>query len=274
MSQQPIIYILDLDGTIIGDISPQVMVYDIFQEIKTADPKVSINLRDLHYNLKAGIIRPSFLDFVNHIKRFQPNAEFYIYTASQPKWADFIVKNIERALKIKFNRPIFTRKDCISINGEISKSLYKIKSKLKASLKRKYPNTDLNQLLTVDNILIVDNNRVFPNSFDNKRLVHCSTYMYRVPENIPAIFGPHIFNKHSHAFYTVFSRYQYHIPVTTSYLKFQRIFYQSYMKELDRLDRPHDKFWETLKDVIIKKGINSFSENSVKFINSRLHSSS
>lgn len=268
MINQPLVYIIDLDGTIIGDITPQLLIYDIYNEIKMVDAKMPINVKTIQQNLRAGIIRPHFVEFYHQIRKFQPNAELFIYTASQPKWAEFIIKNIEQAAKIKFNRPILTRKDCVMVNDDISKSLYKIKNKLKGVLRKKYPSTDINNLLTVDNILIIDNNQVFPNSFDKKRLVQCPTYSFKIPENIPALFSLEVFKKHSRLFYNVFHRYNIMLPYTSNYYRFQKYFYQHYVKELDKLEQPHDKFWEMFREVIIRKNIQSFSENNVRFINS------
>lgn len=269
---KPVIYILDIDGTIIGDITYQVMVYDIINSIKTINPKFTHNIKDFPNTLREGIVRPYFSDFIKQVSQHQPNAEFFIYTASQAKWAEFLVKQIEKTYSIKFNRPIFTRKDCMYINGELQKSTHKIMSKIKGTLRKKYPNVPINELISSNNILIVDNNRVFPSTYDNQRLIQCPTYTFKIPENLPATFSKSIFESYYKQFYEVFDRYNISIPATSNYLRFQRFFYQHYVSELIRYQKPVDKFWFYLKEIIIRKNMHSFDEQNIKYMNHKIHS--
>lgn len=269
---KPIIYILDIDGTIIGDITHQVMVYDIINSIKASNPKFNHNIKDFQQTLRDGMIRPYFSDFIKQISYHQPNAEFFIYTASQTKWAEFLVKNIEKALSIKINRPLFTRKDCMYINGELQKSTHKIINKIKGTLRKKYNNIPINEMISSNNIIIVDNNRVFPGAFDNQRLIQCPTYSFKIPENLPATFSKSLFESNYKHFYEIFQRYNINIPITSNYMRFQRFFYQYYVNELAKYAQPTDKFWHYLKEIIIRKNITSFDDQSIKYINNKIQS--
>jgi hypothetical protein len=59
LAEKPLIFVIDIDGTIIGDIRPQVMLYEINMAIKKKDKKQNIfNTKDFQNKLKSGIIRP------------------------------------------------------------------------------------------------------------------------------------------------------------------------------------------------------------------------
>jgi hypothetical protein len=259
----PYIFIFDIDGTLIGDITPQVMIYDIVEEIRKHNSKEKIKIDDIHYKLKNGILRPHFINFINDIKKHYYPAEFFIYTASQKKWAEQLIKYIEGAIDIKFNRPIFTRNDCMYINGELKKSISRIKGKIQNSLKKKYETVNLN-----DRILMIDNSRVF--QVNDTNIVYCPTYKFKYPENIPNIISRNIYEKYFKVIYENISKYSLTIPFTSSYLKFQKYYYQNYIREIFNMNKSDDKFWLILKEILISKNIRTFDENSIKYINNKL----
>jgi hypothetical protein len=262
----PYIFIFDIDGTLIGDITPQVMIYDILQDIRKHNTKDKLKVEDIHYKLKNGILRPHFKNFVDEIKKHYSPVEFFIYTASQKKWADQLIKNIEKALDIKFNRPIFSRNDCMYINGEIRKSISRIKGKIYNSLKKKYENLQIGNL--TDKIMMIDNSHVFQPNDTN--IVFCPTYTFKYPENIPNIITRNIYEKYFKVIYENINKYRLSIPFTSSYLKFQKYYYQTYIRELFNMSKTEDKFWLILKDILINKNIKSFDENTIKYINNKL----
>ncbi len=109
-----ITFILDLDGTIIGDCIYQCELYKIALILAKIGIKIKIlELLKDYYTEKSKLIRPDFNHFYNTMKQYFPSCQFFIYTASEKKWAELEIKLIEKALGIKFNRPILTTNECI-----------------------------------------------------------------------------------------------------------------------------------------------------------------
>jgi histidinol phosphatase-like enzyme len=266
---KPYIFIFDIDGTLIGDITPQVMMYDIVQEIKKTTGKntVKFDNNDLLEKLRSGIVRPHFTQFITMITEFYQDVEFYIYTASKKEWAEYIIKNIEKAYKIKFNRPIFTRNDCTNNGSEYKKNLTSIKTRIVKSLKKKYPTLTMNDL--TNRTLMIDNNNVFhPN--DQGNLVICPSYSYRYPENIPGQIKCQLFEKNHRSICSVINRYIINLPLTSNFLKFQKHFYQNYVDEISKTTSNNykdDTFWLQLGELLIKKNIKTLDYKTVKYIN-------
>jgi hypothetical protein len=93
------VFIIDLDGTIIGDCIYQTDIYKIGLILRKLGFKIKINdILEDHYNEKTKLIRPYFLNFITTIKKTIPNSYFYIYTASEKKWAEKEIKIIEKIL--------------------------------------------------------------------------------------------------------------------------------------------------------------------------------
>ena len=181
----PYIFILDLDGTIIGDCSYQCDLYNLqcilkkniksFNKITASSfnkNKIECEKNLNHsYNKESLLIRPHFTKFIYAIKKYYPNSFVFIYTASDKMWANKEIAIIENQNNIKFNRPIFTRDNCIvDKNGMIKKSVKKIMPILLKTMKIK-KGYDISKKL-----LIIDNNPTFVDFKDNFLL--CPTYNY------------------------------------------------------------------------------------------------
>ena len=153
------VFLLDLDGTIIGDISPQVMLWELCRICNSKlDNKVIQNVLRT-----SNIIRPGFKNLITYLQSV--DCSVYVYTASEKTWANYIIGQIEKVLNIKFARPIFTRSDCNLKNKEYRKSTSFISKKLKKSLGN------------VGSVTIIDNNNVWIG--DQQNLVICPTYNRR-----------------------------------------------------------------------------------------------
>ena len=165
----PYVFILDLDGTIIGDCSYQCDLYnlqDILKKnIKNFNKSTSISFNknkidcekklNESYSSESLLIRPHFTKFMYAIKKFYPNSFIFVYTASEKKWANIEVKMIEKNLDIEFDKPIFTRDDCIiDSKKEYKKVINKIIQKIKKNIK-----DDIEDIK--NNLLIIDNNDTF-----------------------------------------------------------------------------------------------------------------
>lgn len=167
---EPFIFILDLDGTIIGDCSYQVMLYNIEElckknKMKSKNENILLNC----YKPTSKLMRPFFKYFIGMIKKHYPDSLFFIYTASDKTWASKEISMIEKTHNIKFNRPIFSRDDCIIDSfGNYRKSVKKILPKI-VRYNKKY---DIKQ----EKILVIDNNETFID-YQSSFLL-CPTYNY------------------------------------------------------------------------------------------------
>jgi hypothetical protein len=267
MIEKPLVFVIDIDGCLLGDITPQLMLYEIINELKKHHIKISMNLKDFQYKLKHGIVRPYFQKFIKSIKNHIPNSEFYIYTASQKQWAEFLIKNIEKALTIKFNRPIFTRDNCIIINNEFKKSLKGITPIIQKSLKKKYG------IVSLENrIVMIDNNNVLGKSEQNS-LVICPSYKYYKLENLPLFIKPNIYNQHYDIINTILKKYvSIKIDNITNYENFEKAFYTYYISQINPTNNKEleDKYWYNLTKLIIIKNIKYLGHKSVEYIKKKM----
>jgi hypothetical protein len=176
-SKFPLVLLIDLDGTIQGDIFPQLREYNL---LKALNLKISSE-HHLHKDYEKGLLRPYFKEFIQLIKKLYTNkVELFIYTASEKKWANFVVPIIESIIGFKFNRPFFTRNDChIGPNNETTKSIKQVRKHVIQSLKHKYKDNNVN---LEDRIYLIDNNYVL--NGDPGHLIKCPTYEKAVFINV------------------------------------------------------------------------------------------
>jgi hypothetical protein len=142
--------------------------------------------------LRYGIIRPYVEAFCKYA--VSQGIELFIYTASEPQWAAFLVPCIEQALGVRFNRPILTRAHCTQIltpSGapQFKKSLAAVLPILHARLRRSrggrrganaqaHANAHAHAELR-RNIIMVDNTPgIMLSREDGARVVTCPTYDY------------------------------------------------------------------------------------------------
>lgn len=269
ITTSPLIILLDIDGTLIGDITPQVVMYEIIKSIRKRS-KLPYNIKQLHDKLRSGIIRPYFKEFFNELKEY--GVEIFIYTASEKTWAEYIVKHIEIATGVKFNRPLFTRNDCEVINGEYKKSISKVRPMITRSLTKKYGKIDPSKFNNM--IMPIDNNPVYYGE-EAKNLLLCDTYNFNIPENIPAVINKELFEIHGSLVMSILSGYYPKLKFTKNFMKFERQFYYKYVDDLNnsikQRDSSHsDNLFKTIKNFIIYKKISSFNEGIVKYLNSKI----
>jgi hypothetical protein len=231
---QPVVILLDIDGTLLGKVGSILCEYDLHRTLgigraiseKSSKSKsksksktstsskgsfVGKAVRDtIVSRLRYGIIRPHVLEFCRGAQAI-PGVELYVYTASDPTWAAFVVPCVEEALGIRFNRPIFTRTHCIHVRSSknpntllIRKSVDRILPLIIRSLKKtgKYGDlvTHASALASVrtsrrsestrvakmemdlfsDRVILVDNTPdIMAYAKDADRLVVCPTYSYQ-----------------------------------------------------------------------------------------------
>jgi len=160
---------IDIDGTIIGDIIPQIAEWEIIKQFEKS--RMFQFKKNLDVQLRNGLIRPYFGEFLESLK-VNRDCQFYIYTASEASWAHFIINAIEKCIGIKFNRPIFTRNHCFLNKGQ--KSLHYV-AKI-AYEKNKNGTKSLSEFISKS--ILIDNNNVLSKQEESK-LVICPTYNHK-----------------------------------------------------------------------------------------------
>lgn len=177
---EPFIILLDLDHTIQGDIQPQLYEQSLIEHINThiSTKKIHQNKSLLYGDYFKGLLRPNFKRFILRMRDRFPNVEFFVYTASEDKWANYIVKIIEGVIGTRFNKRVFSRSDCVKSdnNGKLMKSINKLKPELLRILKRKYK---LKNNFDFKYTYLIDNNYVL---YDEEKhmLIKCPDYTTKI----------------------------------------------------------------------------------------------
>jgi hypothetical protein len=177
----PYIFVIDIDGTMIGNCSYQTQQYSLLTMLRKMGYRApSVATCSRAYSPDQSLVRPGLAKFMNAMKRFYPDVHFFVYTASQRDWAYQEILWIEKQHGIKFDRPLFTRPDCITDGaGSQRKSLQKVLPRIMRTLgkRRGQPFTRQEQSYITDNqLLIIDNNAVFLDRSD--RLLLCPDYKF------------------------------------------------------------------------------------------------
>ena len=185
----PYIFIFDIDNCIIGDVEYPIYEYNLMQLIKNNCNRKDVLKKCKKYidfvkTLKEGLLRPYFIQFIKYIKKIYKTTEIYVYTNSSYNWTNNgLVYNIEKAAKIKFNKPYFSRDYS---HFDMSKSLTNVLNIIFKKLQTKYPllyykkfryEVFNNRLIFIDNIK--DNLSDFP----DKQLT-CPEYNYNKKYNV------------------------------------------------------------------------------------------
>lgn len=262
MDLQPLVFIIDVDGTLIGDVSPQLCVYDLKQDRLP----LKYSTKELSLKFDQGLLRPYFDAFYKNVKNRLPNAEFFVYTASEDRWGNFIVGAIEKHLGIRFNRPIFTRKHCFAVDRDFRKSFKHIEPAIHRALKKKYGKN----LSLANRVVLIDNREVYAPE-DQKKLLLCPSYDCEYHENLPALLSEEAFQKHRPSFEAKLRKYYPSLPAMRSYVDFQCAFYEIYLQCLKRqCSQRIDKFWFFLYRLMEFKNLKIFTPRAIEYMNRKL----
>jgi hypothetical protein len=263
------VFLIDLDGTIIGDISQQIMSYELWKGLKISSAKYSFDLMEFREKLRNGIIRPGFETFIKTMKQHFGNVEFFVYTASEKSWADFVIKQIEHVTDIRFNRPIFSREHCVQQDREYKKSVSFVKKQISRCISKKF---NQQAPVSIKSLLIIDNNNVY-GSHDQKYILLCPSYNFRVPENIICNIKQKCYEEHYQKIHSIVRKYV-STPMTPTkdYMLFQKEFYSYYVYFINAIAKSNvkyskDTFWWVLKDIILTENIQSFNEKNIRMLN-------
>lgn len=257
----PFVFIIDLDGTIIGDCIFQCEIYKIHLILAKLGIKIKINeILEMAYTEKSKLIRPFFSHFIKTISNKYPDTHFYIYTASEKKWGIKEIETIEKNIDFKFNRPIFTRTECAIIQTPRKMEYRKSIDSIKKRIKVKDPE-----------FIIIDDKEVYVDNSD--RLIKCECYNYKLFCNywdyIPI---NKIKNKIVLDYLTSLidsKRLSPSISLVTmkNKLEYYKWLYEK-CSEILKYNRKYknDDFWLRLTSTFIDNQITNLNENSIRFI--------
>lgn len=239
----PHIFILDLDNTIIGDIKPQVILWEIAKASSRSNPIKFDQKAFQEKLLKGRIVRPGFSDFIRYVQ--SQGHLVYVYTASEKSWATFVISQIEKALHIKFEKPIFTRKNCQYVSGAFRKNTQVLAPAINRSLKSKGIRTPLQSL----KMTIIDNLNTY-HALDQNNLVVCPSYDFKYPENIGANISYDQFRDNMRVINSTMEKYVQNYQITNDYWLFQKrstVNFLLYIADMNRGESPDkDGFFSTL----------------------------
>lgn len=259
---EPLIMLIDLDGTLQGNISPQLVEYDLINRINSIITSKSSNikysLKNIYSDFTTGLLRPFVQEALVSMKRTHPNIEFYIYTASSDEWAHFILNQITKLFfgkKNIINKPFFTRKHLTEYG---IKSIAKVRPIIVHNLRKKYPNAKFNQIYLIDNNFVLSPTEM-------NRLIYCPTYDFKVVINPLRLLTEDVKNK----FYNSISEYLLKEPSKNT-IELYKKFYKNAFKELELAEKNNkkyinDNYWQSFALIVNKNKINS-PENISKMI--------
>lgn len=259
------VFIIDLDGTIIGDCVYQCELYKIHLILRKLGVKVKINeVLESSYKEKTKLLRPYFSYFIQKIRKHFPDTHFYIYTASEKKWGSKEIEIIEKNINFKFNRPLFTRMECMTVQSgskvEYRKSIEMIKRKIK---------------IKDPEIIVIDDKDVYIDN--NNRLINCDCYNYKYFCNywdyIPL---SKIKNKVFLNYLTTLIDSKRLNPSYSQVTMKNKIEYYRWLydkcTELNKNNREYkdDDFWLKLTNIIINNNITIMNDSAIRFIKNQL----
>ena len=268
---KPFVFLFDIDGTIIGEILPQVCEWEIINLFDKS--KLTQFKKNLCSQLKTGLIRSGFTTYLDFLKLKHPTAEFFIYTASDGIWAQFLVPCIESVIGIQFHRPLFTRKHC-NFNAPLTKGTHQHHQKsisgilpiLLKKLKVQYP--DVTEKHIMNNICLIDNNHVLSQP-ESRKLIMCPSYYYIDVYDIIRLIPEEILMSQYGDISIILKKYGFFPKTDTrniSFLVFKKMYFEyvaSWIKEKLKQSSQIDNFWPKLGNVMHKLDDYERLDNSV-----------
>lgn len=284
MSKYPFIIILDIDHTIIGTVNQLCKEREVLEYIYNLCKKNGLekcirqNNVDMQKELKDGLLRPYINEFINFCNNKFKNVEVFFYTNSSYNYTNtFLATNVKKALKVKVNKPFFTRENSMNINGVTKKSLVNIFPFIIKSLVKKYPimknEKNIDYIINTRFVFIDD---IKENTFEyvNRQII-CPKYEYRyyndIPEKLISKYKmkPEIFNNKQ----TLDYLHNMNIPI---YNKHGNIHQQNkdfielwkkQQKKYSEVSKVKDEYFKDLIKEFSKKSVSNYSlsnENIIK----------
>ena len=276
----PYIFIFDIDNCIIGNVDYPIIECNLLEIIKmscdskniTKKCKKNINFVN---ELKKGLLRPYFVNFIKFIKKKYKNVELYVYTNSSYNWTHGgLVENIEKASGVKFNKPYFTRENS---NFDLSKSLTNVYKIIVKNLVKKYRslnNKNMIKELFKNKVVFIDNIKDNLNDYPEKQIT-CPSYDFNYPYDIlkkvkkKYIFKNEIFKeKNIDKFIeTNIKSPKFYKKQTNKITNLEKAKW-NYFKKKDKSLNKKDLFYKKLKEILKKNKIDKFTNENIELINS------
>jgi len=280
----PYIFIFDIDNCIIGDIRYPIQESQLLDLIKMICKKKNItNICKKKLNfvnvLKKGLLRPYFVNFVKFIKKKYKNVEIYVYTNSTYGWTHGgLVENIEKASKIKFNKPYFTRENSYQM-GNYPKSLSNVFKIIISRLQNKYKILkNKKEILNVfnNNVVFIDNVKDNLKDYPGKQIV-CPNYEFNKPYDIikkimknnkikSSVMNDEVIKEYIKT--NLRSPFKFKDTTINEY-KIQKIRWTYYSKIEN--NNKKDYFYKNLIKIIKNNKINNFSFKNIELINNKIN---
>lgn len=272
MSKYPFIIILDIDQTIIGTVNQLCKEREVLEYIYNLCKKrrlekcIRQNNVDMQKELNDGLLRPYINEFIQYCNSKFKNVEIFFYTNSSYNYTNtFLATNVEKALKVKVNKPYFTRENSMIINGKYKKSLVNIFPFIIKSLVKKYPimkNEKIIDYIIHNRFVFIDDIKENTFEYENRQII-CPRYDFRYYNDIPEKLlnkykmNPEIFNSRDILEYL----HNMNIPI---YNKRGNI-HQQNKEYIDLWKEQQRKYSEVskVKDEFFKDLIKEFSKKSV-----------
>lgn len=128
----PVIFVFDLDETIIGESKTLTRQEDIHTFVRSS---VKIGKLPPEYksipsykighatDIPSGFIRPGFAELIGKIKEYFPTAKLYIYSLGTKAYVQNIIEYVERVSGARFERPLLAREQSVMSDHGKKKSL-------------------------------------------------------------------------------------------------------------------------------------------------------
>lgn len=281
----PLVLFLDLDGTIIGDVMHMVAEKEVVASF-CQGPAAMKEMKASHISrMRYGVVRPRFDSFLRKVEDFNKSSsghsiEIFIYTASEHAWAIYVVGIIEAAVGFRFNKPVFTRKNCHAVgDGTYHKSLTPLLPSVVTSLRRK------GYGLTVagldGRVALVDNNpSVIRSPTDRARLITCPSYNFILAYDVIRLIDVDVVQAKYEQIAKVLAAFGMYPAVgekdsgaPRSVRHFLRVYYASMVTRLRKTTRSEngaeirDRFWVRLRSALLSPTlVSSFDVQQVKSI--------
>lgn len=281
----PYIFIFDIDNCIIGNINYPITESILLDLIKmTCTQKKISNKCSKKVNfvnvLKKGLLRPYFINFVKFIKKKYKNVELYVYTNSSYNWTyGGLVENIEKASKIKFNKPYFTRENSYQLNDNFPKSLSNVFKIIISRLQNKYKILkNKKEVLKIfnNNVVFIDDIQNNLKDYPGKQIV-CPKYEFNKPYDIIKKIKKEnkikneIINDNNVKEYitqNIKSPVKFKDTTINEY-KIQKFKWAYYSKKEN--NEKKDYFYKNLIKIIKNKKIKNFSFKNIRLINNEIN---
>lgn len=245
-----LIICLDLDHTMIGDIKCQVCEWELIQKFEPS--KMRLFRENLKTQLQQSIlIRPGLKHFLVTLTAGQ--TEFFVYTASDKRWAQFFVPILEDVLGIRFNRPILTRAHCIHVppNNALQKSLVHVETPITSVLRKKYKHGNggvpIDRAFVSKHILLVDNMYVLPAN-ERHRMIKTWSYNYTYETDVLRLLSESTILQHLRDILKILRRYRVHVFTIQPHLTYEEFRVLYYMKLAQDIQRAWDATSIALRD--------------------------